>query len=45
MEEQKMIVSKVDELMGLCDQLERSLMEQNELTKKIAGSLASEVAA
>jgi type I restriction enzyme S subunit len=45
MEEQKMIVSKVDELMDLCDQLELALIERNELTKKIAGSLASEVAA
>jgi type I restriction enzyme S subunit len=44
-EEQKRIVAKVDELMELCDQLELSLIERNELAKKIAGSLASEVAA
>jgi restriction endonuclease S subunit len=45
MEEQKMIVSKVDELMELCDQLENSLIKRDELAKKIAGSLASEIAA
>ena len=43
--EQKRIVAKVDELMALCDQLENSLMLRNELTKKITGSLASEIAA
>jgi type I restriction enzyme S subunit len=44
-EEQKRIVTKVDELMELCDQLEHSLVERDELAKKIAGSLASEIAA
>jgi type I restriction enzyme S subunit len=43
--EQKRIVSKVDELMSLCDQLENSLIKRDELAKKIAGSLASEIAA
>jgi restriction endonuclease S subunit len=45
LDEQKMIVSKVDELMALCDQLELSLAERDELTKKISGAMAAEVAA
>jgi type I restriction enzyme S subunit len=43
--EQKRIVTKVDELMTLCDQLEHSLIKRDELAKKIAVSLASEIAA
>jgi restriction endonuclease S subunit len=43
--EQKRIVTKVDELMALCDGLEHSLLERNELSEKIAGAMAAEVAA
>ncbi len=43
--EQKRIVSKVAQLMTLCDQLEHSLIKRDEIAKKIAGSLASEIAA
>jgi type I restriction enzyme S subunit len=43
--EQKRIVSKVDELMALCDQLEHFLLERSELSKKIAGAMAAEVVA
>ena len=43
--EQKRIVAKVDEIMALCDQLERSLFERDELAKKIAGAMTAEVAA
>jgi type I restriction enzyme S subunit len=43
--EQKRIVTKVEELMTLCDQLEHSLIKRDELAKKIAVSLASEIAA
>lgn len=42
--EQKRIVSKVAELMTLCDQLEHSLIKRDDLAKKIAGSLTSEIA-
>jgi type I restriction enzyme S subunit len=44
-EEQKRIVAKVDQLMALCDQLEHSLIKRDELAKKVAVSLASEIAA
>jgi type I restriction enzyme S subunit len=43
--EQRMIVTKVEELMALCDELEDSLRERNELASKIAGSFAKEIAA
>jgi type I restriction enzyme, S subunit len=43
--EQKRIVSNVAQLMTLCDQLEHSLIKRDEIAKKIAGSLASEIAA
>jgi type I restriction enzyme S subunit len=44
-DEQKRIVAKVEELMALCGELERCMAERNRLAKKIAGSLASEIAA
>jgi type I restriction enzyme S subunit len=43
--EQRLIAAKVDKLMALCDELEASLRERNELTSKIASSLAKEIAA
>ena len=45
LDEQKRIVAKVEELMALCGELERSVDERNELSKKISGSLVSETAA
>lgn len=42
--EQKRIVSKADELMTLCDQLEQQLIQRNEVARKIASSLASSLA-
>ena len=45
LDEQKRIVAKVEELMALCGELERSVDKRNELTKKISGSLVSETAA
>jgi type I restriction enzyme S subunit len=42
---QKRVIERTDELLDLCNQLELSLIERNELTKKIAGSLANEAAA
>lgn len=44
-DEQRRIVAKVDELLALCDELEHSLLERNELSKKIAGAMTAEVAA
>ena len=43
--EQKRIVAKVDELMALCDEFEYSLIERNELTKKITRALVVNVSA
>lgn len=42
---QKRVIERTDELLDLCNQLELSLIKRNELSKKIAGSLANEVAA
>jgi type I restriction enzyme S subunit len=42
--EQRRIVSKIDELMTLCDELEHSLLGRNDLIKKISGALANEAA-
>lgn len=44
-DEQKRIVSKVAELMKLCDQLVNVLSERDEITMRIAGALSNEVAA
>ena len=44
-DEQKRIVVKVEQLMALCGELERSMFERNELAKRIAGAMAAEVAA
>ena len=42
---QKRVIERTDELLDLCNQLELSLIERNELTKKIAGAMTAEVAA
>ncbi len=42
--EQKRIVAKVDELMALCDELEKSLKERESIARKLAGSMASGLA-
>jgi type I restriction enzyme S subunit len=42
---QKRVIDRTDELLDLCNQLELSLIKRNHLSKKIAGSLANEVAA
>jgi type I restriction enzyme S subunit len=42
---QKRVIDRTDELLDLCNQLEFSLIKRNHLSKKIAGSLANEVAA
>ena len=44
-EEQKRIVSKVAELMALCDELEESLLREVDLTRKLAGAMTVESAA
>lgn len=45
LDEQMRIATKIEGLMALCDELENSLLLRNDLAKKIAGSLASEIAA
>jgi type I restriction enzyme S subunit len=42
---QKRVIERTDDLLDLCSQLELSLIKRDELTKKIAGSLANEAAA
>lgn len=42
---QNRVIERTDELLDLCNQLELSLIKRNDLSKKIAGSLANEVAA
>jgi type I restriction enzyme S subunit len=41
---QRKIVAKVDELMALCDELEKSLKERESIARKLAGSMASGIA-
>jgi hypothetical protein len=41
----KRVIERTDDLLDLCSQLELSLIKRDELTKKIAGSLANEAAA
>jgi type I restriction enzyme S subunit len=43
--EQKGLVAKVESLMDMCDEFERSLNKREELMKKIASALTAEVAA
>jgi type I restriction enzyme S subunit len=45
MHQQSFIAKNIRELHVLCDELEHSLLERNELTKKIAGALAADVVA
>jgi type I restriction enzyme S subunit len=45
LDEQERLVAKVESLMDMCDELERSLHIRNELTKKIASAMTAEVAA
>jgi type I restriction enzyme S subunit len=42
-EEQRRIVVKVNELMTMCDGLENSLLNRNELAKKISDALVSNI--
>jgi type I restriction enzyme, S subunit len=44
-EQQLEIIKKVDEMMVLCDELEKTLIQRNELAKKIAGSIVSQAVA
>jgi len=45
LDEQKRIIARVHELTELCDELERSLSNREELMKKIARAITVEVAA
>jgi len=42
--EQKRIVEKVDLLMALCDELEKSLKDREAIARKLAGSVVSDIA-
>jgi type I restriction enzyme S subunit len=39
--EQRRIVTKVDELMSLCDQLDKSLLERQEFSRKFSGAVVA----
>ena len=43
--EQDRIIVQLSSLMGLCDELEESLLRQVDLTRKLAGAMTTEVAA